>query len=89
MRLFLIAALFAATSTMAGAEIMDFDEWFVANDSKKCILTYEDANHMIDIITEKGGIARFATEPSTTGDLFQSFDGEVRLAGKSQGFRKG
>lgn len=89
MRIFLIASLCVATSTAAGAEVVDFDEWFVTSDRQKCILTYEDTHQMIDIVTENGGVAQFATDPSTTGDIFQHFKGEVFLAGKSQGLREG
>ena len=89
MRLYLLAAVCAAASSTASAELLTFHEWTVEDDGRKCVMTYEDTDRMIDIIAEKGGFAQFATDPSTTGDIFKLFDAEVLLAGKSQGFRKG
>ena len=68
MRLYLLAAVCAAASSTASAELLTFNEWTVEDDGRKCVMTYEDTDRMIDIIAEKGGFAQFATDPSTTLD---------------------
>lgn len=83
---YFVAACFAASAGVAAAASpADAGEWGVESDGKMCLLYFEDERNVFELVTEKGGMARFKSFDVETGDLYQSLEVEVLFNGQLEG----